>query len=296
MATLNWINVEVMPLAIGGAGLVYVQMDPLTPYATVLMFVGPRLPTSHADAGTDLVMITLDPPDNPTLGARSAFWSAPATVGQCIQFYAFTPGGAWETGPSFTGVDLTPNYSTAFPWSADWVVQRLKEIALHVPPFPNGKILTITRAFPRDTHSWPAVNVQVDALTPSGPIIGDVMNSAPQTASNTIVYTKGRLYSLNLSITGWCGTPEERSLLGQWMGGALEVVMDAAVAVGWPDPSANLRESEEFETLQVPTFLVNGGISVTLQSSLKATLRSSYRATMIAAPEATPSNFLTFTI
>jgi len=282
MTTINWNYVEVMPLAIGGAGLVLIQVDPATPYASARIFVGPRLPNSQDDNGADLLQIQIAPAENAEVGARGCFWGAVGVTGLCVQFYGLTLGGAWEAGPSFTDVDLTPNYAASFPWSADWVVQRLQEIAAHAPPFPNGKDLRVTRAFPRDTHSWPAVNVQVDAMTPTGLVIGDVLGADSHPDALSIAYKRGRLYSLALSVTGWCGTPEERSLLGEWMGGALEVVQDAASALGWPDPSSNLRESEDFETLGVPAFLVNGNLTVTLQSCLDATLRSSYRGRMLA--------------
>jgi len=289
MTTLNWNNVEVLPLAIGGAALVYVQMDSATPYTTVRVFAGLRAPTSALDAGTDLVQVDIGAPTNQALGARGTFWGAPATVGVRVKFYGLTPLGAWEIGPLFAGVSLVPSFAVDFPWSPDWVVARLAEIAINLPPFTNGKPLRVTRAFPRDTHSWPAVNVQVDAMNPAGTIVGDYASGANTAASPgpVLSYSKVRLYGLTLSITGWCGTPEERSLLGRWMGTALEVVLDAAAAIGWPDPSPSLRETEDFETLPVPAFLVNAGLTVTVQATLNATLPSSYRATMIATPDAT---------
>jgi len=167
-------------------------------------------------------------------------WGAPKTTGLWASFFALN-GSTWTAGPVFPSVDLTPSFSPSFPWDADWVVARLKDVADSIEPLP-GKKVTITRAFPRDTHGWPAINVQVDSLTPSGNVIGDVLTT--KIASGKTAYLKGRLYSLQLSIVAWCSTPEQRSAIGKWLGGSVEEVIESARAIGWEDPTPSFRESE----------------------------------------------------
>ena len=106
-------------------------------------------------------------------------------------------------------------------------------------------------------------------------MIGDVMGTT-MGSNGQISQTKGKLYSLQLSIVGWCATPEERSALGAWLGGAMEVVLDAARAIGWEDPTVSFHETEDFETLQVPAFLVSANLTVTVLSTLGVRERNDY--------------------
>jgi hypothetical protein len=115
----------------------------------------------------------------------------------------------------------------------------------------------------------------VDGLNPIASFIGDSMGGTMGGNYQT-AQTKGKLWSLQLSIVGWCATPEERSALGAWMGGAMEVVLDAARAVGWQDPTVSYKESEDFEALEIPAFLVSASLSVTVQSALQVNERNDY--------------------
>jgi hypothetical protein len=275
--------ITLTPLPIGGAGIVTVQVVPGTLQA-ITAFIGPVAAVSATDTNPALVQINLDvpsygypgPQDLPSNGPQTqqAFWGAPMTTGIVLTVFGQNTSGVWDSGVAITGYSLVPFFSTIFPWDADWVVNRLQDVASTIQPIV-GKTIRVTRSFPRDTHGWPALNVQVDNLSPMGTFIGD-MGAAVQTGAFSTSFTKVRLWTLNLSITGWCATPEERSALGAWLGGAMEVVLDASRGLGWEDPAVSLRESEDFETLGVPAFLVTANLTVTVQSALKVRERNDY--------------------
>ena len=272
--------ITLTPLAIGGAGTVEVQLS--TPVQAIIAFIGPVAATAYNDPNPDLVRVSFplpnwtSPPwgDEPTGGmTQAAFFGAPMATGIVVTVFTET-GGVWDSGVAVSGYDLQPFFSWTFPWDADWVVGRIQDVATTLQPLP-GKTVRVTRAFPRDTHAWPAINVQVDLLTPVAPMVGDMLGTTMSGNFETS-QTRGKLYSLQLSITGWCATPEERSALGAWMGGAMEVVLDAARAIGWADPTVSFRESEDFETLQVPAFLVSANLSVSVLSTLTVRERNDY--------------------
>jgi hypothetical protein len=276
--------ITLTPLAIGGAGIVEVQLD--SQVQAIVAFIGTVAATAYNDSNAELVQVSLPLPvfANPTHAhspnggsSQSSFWGAPKTSGIILTVFTQDTDGNWDDGVAVTGFDLTPSFSWEFPWDADWVVNRIQDVADTVQPL-SGKTVRVTRAFPRDTHAWPAINVQVDALTPTATFIGDIEKGVDN-GDYTTTMTKGRIYSLQLSIVGWCGTPEERSALGAWMGGALEVVLDASRAMGWEDPSVSFRESEDFETLGVPAFIVTANLTVTVVSSLQTVEKNTYRST-----------------
>lgn len=270
--TTIWNDIAITPMPIGGAAMVSLTVDQTTPVSLVRVIIGNHIPATATDISATDAVLDIPFPDG-SGQMESPIWGALKTAGLSVTIFSQT-GGVWAAGPFFAGVDLTPSFAPSFPWDADWLVDRLKDVANTSQPLP-GKVVTITRAYPRDTHGWPAINAQVDSLSPMGSAIGDVLKttiSGGQTA-----YLKGRLYTLQVSMVAWCGTPEQRSALGKWMGGAVETVMDSARALGWEDPSASFRESEDFESLGVPAFLVTCNISTTVLATLEVTQRNSYR-------------------
>jgi len=262
--SLNATQVTLTPLSIGGAGIIEVQL--LESVDALIAYVGPDAAASYNDTNADLVRVVMTPPPTGVGIAQESFWDAEAATGEILTVFTQT-GGVWDQGIALTGFNLSPFFSWDFPWDADWVVNRLQDVAKKIQPLPN-KTVRITRAFPRDTHGWPAINVQVDALNPMATMVGDMM-AGLQTGSYQTDLTKGKLWTLQLSLVGWCETPEQRSALGPWMGGAMEVVLAAARALGWADPVISYKESEDFETLGVPAFLVTANLTVTVQSTLQ---------------------------
>jgi hypothetical protein len=272
--------ITLTPLAIGGAGIVEVLLPAMVQAITA--FVGPDAAIAYNDPNPALVQVPLPLPtfaappwgDEPTGGTTQAgFFGAPMTAGLVLTVFTKT-SGVWDTGVSLSGFNLQAAFSWEFPWDADWVVARIQDVATTIQPLPS-KVVRVTRAFPRDTHAWPAINVQVDGLNPCSTFIGNMMQGVMGGNFQTSL-TKGKLWTLQLSIVAWCATPEERSALGAWLGGAMEVVLDAARAIGWADPVATYKESEDFETLEIPAFLVTANLTVTVQSSLQVAERNDY--------------------
>jgi hypothetical protein len=270
----------VSPLAIGGAGSVYVELATTAqPVLAVRCFVGAASTVDPLDESPALARVDLPLGVNPLV---AAFFGAPKAAAQVASFFVqFGPDpsdpvgipGGWQAGPVVTGINLASSFSGSYPWSPEWVVDRLQDVAAATPPFAS-KPVKITRSFPRDTHAWPSVSVQVDNMTPLPAFVGGVTGSTGPLPAHR--HRRGRLYTQTLSVVAWCGNPEERTVLGRWIGMALEVVLDSARFVGWNDPSFTISESEDFSTLDVPAFLVTAQLTATVTSGLSYPVATSY--------------------
>lgn len=270
----TWLTYVLMPLAIGGAGQLQAEITPTAGAAitAVRAFVGPAVATSQDDANPLLVRADL------TLKSGimvASVWGAPKASEQYVTWFV-AENGVWAAGPVTEHVNLSPTWDAAFPWAADWIVSRLNDALVNHPPFAGGKTLRVTRAYPRDTSAWPMMNVQVDSMSPAGEFVGQLRRVTGPTVSPASTVQKGRLWQASISLIGWCGTPEDRAVLARWLGGAMELICSMGGYEGWINPSFAMSESEDFETLGVPTFLVTASLTVTLESSLQSLVTTGY--------------------
>lgn len=259
---LLWPTTLVRPLAIGGAGRLTARVaDPAG--GTVLSVVAKVGPFS-ATAWDDPAALTVEL--HPQGGGRwggSFFGAAPEKAS--VAWFAETANG-WEAGPVLREVALAPAFDVHFPWLKGWLVDRLREVAASLPPFPAGRTFPITYAFPRTVQGLPALNVQIDAITPSAVFEGDLLG-ADALAGGT--FARGRLYSLNASLVGWSATPEDRDRLSAWLLKAMEVILDAARFSEFLEPACSFEESEDFSTLEVPLFLTTARFSASVVAELR---------------------------
>lgn len=242
--------------------------DPVTlvPAEAVRVFLGPAQAIGEADPNPALLSVDLS---LQSAGLWSShMWGAPRVAGQVVSFFA-KMAGDWEAGPVLTGVDLTTHGTADFPWVLDWLVDRLQEIAADRPFLPS-KHLQVRRTYPRDITGWPMLSVQLDSLSTSAQFVGE---SEGTEGSNRY---EGRVYLATLSIVGWTDKPEDRSRVGQWLMEALSIVMDLASRAGMSESSFSLSESEDFETLGIPAFLVNASFTCLLESHRTNPVRSGY--------------------
>lgn len=277
----TWVTYLLLPLAIGGAGRLTAEVRPETGKAltAVRVFAGPVAATGATDANPALSRVDLESsPDSPWL---ANLWGAPQAAGQVLTWFC-AQDGTWEAGPVVAGVDLSSFWDARFPWAPEWIVARLQEVAAAHPPLPAGKPLRVSRAFPRDTATWPMLNVQVDSLAPTGEMIGNLRRSTGDTVVPAKGKALGRIWQAQLSLNAWCGAPEERSLLAPWLGAALELLLEMGKAEGWKSPTFTLHESEDFATLAVPAFLVTANLSLTLESTLQIPNRTGYGHLVVA--------------
>lgn len=265
----QWNTYFLEPLAIGGAGLLTaVVVDPvsLAPAGAIRAFLGPVAAVSEVDPNTALISVDLAL--QPTQVWNAHVWGAPRTTGQVISWFA-KMAGVWVKGPIISAVDLTTKGTSDFPWVLDWLVDRLQEIAADRAFLPS-KFLQIRRTYPRDITGWPMLSVQLDGLTPTGQFLGE------SEGIDGTSRTEGRIFMATLSIVGWTEKPEDRSRVGQWLMEALSIVLDVASHAGLSEPSFTLNESEDFETLGIPAFLVNASLTCQLESRRSLPTRSGY--------------------
>lgn len=259
---VTWTSYSVLPFAIGGAGRVRAVLggDPVDAVAAVAVASSAPAPTSPDAVGVsrlDLVHI-----GGPGEWRGNFFGWSKSSIN--IHFFAHTAAG-WQ-GPKTIPAALPWRYTEAdFPWIRPWVVDRLQEIADRLAPLGSGQRVKVSGVFPEDTVAFPIVTVQVDSVAPAGESIGRVME---RHTDGTII--RGTLYNLSFSVVAWTNTPEERDDLAAWMGQAMEVLVEILPAVECMEPSASIEESEDFQTLDVPTFLVTARLNTSRWSRLAA--------------------------
>lgn len=230
---LTWTTYACRPLPLGGAGKILCQADGAD-QVKVLIGKGPA-----ASAGDPFCLSV------PLVLSRDGQWKASffgAVHGLAdVSFFALV-NGVWEPGPVVSAVPLDWTISVAYPWAKGWVIARLQEIAAAMPPFFDDRTLAITGAFPRSEMSMPALVIQVQAQGQASVVVGDLLGGKSRKIGSVI--KRGRQYSTSLTVEAWCISPEDRDDLARWMGGAMEVLMDACRPAGWEEPSCSLDESE----------------------------------------------------
>lgn len=265
----QWNTYFLEPLAIGGAGHLtagVVDATTLVPAEAVRAFLGPVAATSEADTNAALVSVDLVVQTDGLWTTH--IWGTPRVAGQVLSWFVRF-GGVWSAGPVVPAVDLSTYGTSDFPWILDWMVDRLQEFAVD-RPFGANRDLMVRRTYPRDVTGWPMVSVQLDSLTPA------VSFTSGSEGTEGGVHVKGRIYSASISFVGWTDKPEDRSRVGQWLAEALAIVLDIAPHAGITEPTFNLSESEDFETLGIPCFLVNASFNCQLESHRTIPVRSGF--------------------
>lgn len=268
VAALTWNSYLTTPLAIGGAATFYGQVGPNVEAVRVIIGSGAAPSAEVDDPSFSVNDLSL------SSGAwRGTAWGMSRVGGLTASWFAKVPddGGIWVEGPVVEMVDLTPDWATGLAWFPDWVTDRLQEMADTNPPFLS-KSITIRRSFPRDVVGWPTVSVQLDSLAPSAQVIGDFLGASGAVVGSS--KEKGRILAMTVSIVGWSATPEDRSRLGVWLGGAVGLLADMGRYAGLIEPSWSMEESEDFDTLQIPAFLVSARINAQVRVNLSTTVRS----------------------
>ncbi|MBI3131492.1 MAG: hypothetical protein HYZ13_09215 [Acidobacteria bacterium] len=248
---LLWPTTLLRPLALGGAG----HLTAVVRGAEVSRVIA-KVGSVAALAWDDPSALTVELERKGRDRWGGSFFGGPRG-NVAVSWFAHL-AGAWETGPVVLGASLAPSFEVQFPWLKAWLVDRLKDVAAFRPPFPGGKELGITVAFPRSLQALPALNVQIDGIAPSLSLAGDRIG---RDACLGGTQELGRLYAMNASLVGWCLAPEERDRLTRWLVEAMEVILDAARFTEFLEPACSFEESEDFNTLEVPVFLVTARFS-----------------------------------
>jgi hypothetical protein len=253
---LSWRTHFISPLPIGGAARLYA--DPGEAMDAVRAILAP---VAALDAN-------LVPPEGVVadlgmVGPRwdASVWGAHGAL-KCAWFAR--SGATWVAGP-VDDIALPFTLSVKFPVPLDWMVDRLQDYALACPPIAS-KTFTVSRSYPRNVSGWPMASVQLDDVSQDERVVNDSLDAS-----------KGARYGLTYSITCWCATPEERRAITPWLAGAMEALrLCAKFHPDIYDPSISLSESEDFQTLEIPAFLVTGRFSTTGFSCLVVTDSTTY--------------------
>ena len=265
----------VRPLLPGGTGQIQTAIKVS---GDVLERVIVKLGATAAAHWNDAAFATVEIPLGITPGDGSmryaSFTQALATDAVVAKWFAKLTTGGWVAGPAVANIDLTSKYSAAFPWLKTTIIDLLRQLALEAPPsLQDGRSLAVRGAFPRDSFGLPAMSVQLTAVPTGIQSIGDadeIPNLAGQTAR------KARGYNVNVDIISWTDQPEEREIIAPWLGSALTVLADTLPYFGAHEPTFSVNESEDFETLKVPAFLVTGSLNFTAFSDLSYPVPTSY--------------------
>lgn len=266
----------IRPLVLGGAGQIRaaatVSGDTLE---RIVVKLG--LAQSASWDADDSVLVEVPTGDTPGDGGMhaTAFHDPGlAHSGIVATFFAKLTTGGWVLGPVVTGIDLEPHYTAAFPWLKTLVISLLKQAYDDAPPkLGDGRELAIRTAFPRDSHSLPALSVQVTAVPTGLQTLGDMDEEGVQVGAPA---RKMRGYNVNIDLISWTGNPEEREDIAPWLGNACSVLADTLPFFGAHEPTFSVNESEDFDTLKVPAFLVTGSLNFTAWSELSYPVPTSY--------------------
>ena len=254
---MTWRSYSVLPFRLGGAGRVRVVLDGSA--EEVVALVGSTAAASASSVGYLRVDLALGRDQV----WRSNFYGAVKSTEAVVSLFVKV-AGVWEAGPVIDPVPLVWAYGPAdFPWIKRWVVDRLQDLGAQLQPLGAEHPVKVSGAFPKDTGAFPIVTVQVDTVAPGGESIGRILE---RLEDGSIL--RGTLYNLSISIVGWGPTPEDRDDLAVWLGQSLEVLVELLPGVGCSEPSISLEESEDFQTLDVPAFLVTARLNTSRWSVL----------------------------
>lgn len=263
----------VRPLLPGGTGQIqtaFVGND----VERMVVKLGASAAASWDDASMKTVEITLgETPGDGSLCIATFTQALAAENVVASWFYKLSTG--WESGPVVSGIDLRCKYSAAFPWLKGTIIDLLRQGAVDNPPeLPDGRVFQIRSAFPRDSHALPVMSVQVTAMPTGIQFVGDAGDDNSQLYGKTV--TQGRGYNVTVDMVAWTDQPEEREILAPWLGGVCLSLMETMPYFGAHDPTFTINESEDFETLKVPIFLVTGTINFSAFSKLSFPMPTNY--------------------
>lgn len=265
----------VRPLLLGGTGQVQTAVSVS---GDTLKRIVVKLGAAPAPAWDDPTMATVEVPLGLTPGDGSmlyaTFTKALATNAVVASWFAELETGGWVAGPVVTGIDLTCKYTAAFPWLKPSVIDLLRQAAVDsAPELQDGRSLSIRSAFPRDSHSLPCLSVQITAVPTGVQLVGDSDEGESQAGK---IARKVRGYNITVDIISWTDNPEERDVIAPWLGGALSALVDTLPYFGAHEPTFSINESEDFDSLKVPVFLVTGSVNFTAFSDLTYPVPTSY--------------------
>lgn len=263
---LIWPTHLLDPLPIGGAGRcsAHVYSDSGGVVEAVAAVLAPAPGSTPSSPPLDGAVLQLNPPLGGGLWLGT-FWDAHGCT-SCSWFAKV--GGVWVPGP-VDACALPFVLDSDLPLPLKWVVSRVRDFAAGRPPFA-GKDFVISGSYPRDVSAWPMASCQVDDISLVGQVTRNLLASTgSMVGSDTSVF--GSAYNVTVSITCWCATPEDRTVLTSWLACALEAVrLCAASFDDFATPTFSLSESEDFETLGIPAFLAVGRITGTVWSRVSA--------------------------
>jgi hypothetical protein len=265
----------VRPLLTGGSGQIQTAMRVT---GDVLERVVVKIGGAPAASVDDplLVSVEIDLGDNPGDGSLryATFHKALADADVVASWFAKLTTGGWVAGPIVDSIDLTAKYSSNFPWLKTQIIDLLQQIQEERPPaFRQNRAMTIRGAFPRDSFGLPAMSVQL-TTTPSGAqLIGDTDRVGTLTGQPKH-WARG--FNATVDIIAWTDQPEERDVIAEWLGGALMVLVETLPFFGAAEPTFTINESEDFESLKTPAFLVTGTLNFSVWSDLTSPVPTSY--------------------
>ena len=253
---VNFLGYSVAPFPCGGAGRVRVVLDGAVDAVVALIGLTPAAVWN--DPTLLSVGLSLEGAD-----WRGVFFGACRSPESTVSIYV-QQGGLWSAGPVISPVPLCWGYlATDFPWIKRFLVDRLQETADELMPLGAAQRLKISSVYPRDIGAFPVVSIQIDSVQPASESVGRISH-----ASADGTKARGANYNLNASITAWCETPEDRDDIAVWLGSAMEVLIETLPHLGCLEPSANLEEAEDFQTLGVPVFLATARLHTSRWSVL----------------------------
>jgi hypothetical protein len=272
---LTWSTYLIRPLLLGGTGQVTLNVEESgDTLQRCIALIGAAPATAWNDPACMAVELNLG--DSPGDGSttKTPFRGVTSSSTAVVSFFSQEATAGWVAGPVVTGVDLSHHYDSLFPWAKQIVVDMLKQIALENPPaLADGRLVAVRVAFPRDSAPLPCVSVQMSSASTNHELLGD-MDSNPNIVGKTAKRSRG--YNITLDLIGWATEPEQREILAPWLASALNLLVPMLEFYGFEMPSFNLQESEDFETLGFPVFLITGSLSCTIWTELSFPVASSF--------------------
>lgn len=270
----TWRNYLLLPLAIGGAGLLHAQVlpDPAVAGAAIAgirMFVGPVPATSANDLNPALLRV-----DVPIESGRCSFFGAQPLAGSTATWFVNQTPTGWVPGPVVAGVDLTPNAVGAFEIGADFVAARLREMVDRGQPLGAALPIQVRREYPSDTYPPPNISVMLDQAQPTTLSLSDLQESKGRDVGSKKVH--GRIWQVSISCIGWCMKPGQRSDLVGWMGANAETLLECLKYGGFMEPSVSVREEEDSQLIGQLLFKAVLSVTASVHSETSSVVRTGF--------------------